>query len=289
MHKPVLLNEVLEILDPKPGEFFIDGTLDGGGHARAVIAGISPAGRFLGVDWDGAMLSNFKESDRKGGTKIILVNDNFKNMKEILRQERIGKADGLLLDLGFSSEQIDGSGRGFSFRNDEPLLMTYDLQARPAWEWLGELREAALVKIIKDFGEERFAGRIAKAIKKNLPMKTSGKLAEIVRSAVPGNYEHGRIHPATRTFQALRIFVNQELENIRTVLNDLPLILNPGARVAVISFHSLEDRIVKRSFRSFVADDRAELLNKKPIIATDEEVSENPRSRSAKLRGLKIL
>lgn len=120
-------------------------------------------------------------------------------------------------------------------------------------------------------------------------MKTSGKLAEIVRSAVPGNYEHGRIHPATRTFQALRIFVNQELENIRTVLNDLPLILNPGARVAVISFHSLEDRIVKRSFRSFVADDRAELLNKKPIIATDEEVSENPRSRSAKLRGLKIL
>ncbi|MFH0712370.1 MAG: 16S rRNA (cytosine(1402)-N(4))-methyltransferase RsmH [Candidatus Jorgensenbacteria bacterium] len=295
-HQPVLLNEVMEILSPKPGEFFIDGTLGGGGHARAVIGKIEPNGKFLGMDWDKNAIEKFRSSVISHKPSVILVNDNYKNISMILKEKKLGKADGLLLDLGFSSEQLESSGRGFSFQRDEPLYMTYSKETKPAYRVLSEESEFNLKQIIKEFGEERFAGRIAKAIKKNLPILTSKKLAAVVSGAVPprrgpfgGGYERGRIHPATRTFQALRIFVNQELENLKIFLESVPSILNPGGRLAVISFHSLEDRIVKNYFRDFKNGELAELLTKKPIIAGAGEVRGNPRSRSAKLRAIKIL
>jgi 16S rRNA (cytosine1402-N4)-methyltransferase len=295
MHKPVLLSEVIEILDPKLGDFFIDGTVDGGGHALAILERIGSNGIFLGIDWDGELLKQFKFKIESAGRRtkfesnIILVNDNYKNMKKILKENNLGKAAGILLDLGFSSEQLEFSGRGFSFRKDEPLLMTYSTSMRPAYEWLKRLNVRALTKIIREFGEEHFAERIARAIKNNLPIATSKKLANVIAAAVPKFYERGRIHPATRTFQALRIFVNQELDNLRSFLADLPSLMNQNGRAAIISFNSLEDRIVKQSFRDFAKAGVAEILTKKPIIPSPKEIRENPRSRSAKLRSIKFL
>ncbi|KKU91077.1 MAG: Ribosomal RNA small subunit methyltransferase H [Candidatus Jorgensenbacteria bacterium GW2011_GWA1_48_11] len=300
-HVPVLLEETLKVLDPRPGEFFIDGTLDGGGHAIAVLERLGSNGLFLGLDWDETMIKGFQERIAKISnfqfpiSKLILIKENYKNIPMILKKRKLNKADGLLLDLGFSSAQLE-AGRGFSFSKDEPLLMTYSADSKPAYEWIGDLKEKELAKIINNFGEERFADRIARAIKKNLPIKTTARLAQVIKEAVPfrrsplgKNYERGRLNPATRTFQALRIFVNQELDNLQTVLNQIPNILNPGGRVAVISFHSLEDRIVKNSFRALVGAGRAELINKKPVVASREESSNNPRSRSAKLRALRII
>lgn len=295
-HLPVLLNEVIEILRPKQGEFFIDGTMGNAGHAVGILEKIGPQGKLLGVDWDKNAIERLKieRLSAKGGKNVILVNDNYANLPEILKRNNLPKADGLLLDLGISSEQLENSGCGFSFSarggqaNDEPLLMTYSLKEKPAYQWLEELKGFELAKIIKDFGEERYASRIARAIKKNLPIKTSRRLAEIVSESVPKNYERGRIHPATRTFQALRIFVNRELENLKDVLSKTTEILNPGGRLAVISFHSLEDRIVKNVFRELVKDSSAEILTKKPIRPSAEEILNNPRSRSAKLRALVI-
>ncbi|MEK7630288.1 MAG: 16S rRNA (cytosine(1402)-N(4))-methyltransferase RsmH [Patescibacteria group bacterium] len=287
VHKPVLLKEVLKILDPQPGEFFADGTVNGGGHAKVVIEKISPTGKFLGLDLDETAINKFAAPQSKA--KIILINDNFKNMLEILEKEKLGKPDGLLLDLGFSSNELQDSGRGFSFLRDEPLLLTYSNKTKPAFQWLEDLKENKLGQIIKDFSEERFAFKIAKAIKKNLPIKTSLKLSAVIKSALPKKYEHGRIHPATRTFQALRIFVNDELDNLKKILLDLPLILNAGGRVAVISFHSLEDRIVKQNFKKFEQNGDFEILTKKPITPTEDELFSNSRSRSAKLRAIKKL
>jgi 16S rRNA (cytosine1402-N4)-methyltransferase len=254
---------------------------------------------FLGIDLDSELLKQFEfkiqSADRRAKfeSKIILVSDNYKNMKKILKENNLGKADGILLDLGFSSEQLDppagGSGRGFSFRKDEPLLMTYSDRMRPAYEWLRRLNVRALTKIISELGEERFAERIAKAIKNNLPITTSKKLANVIVAAVPKFYERGRIHPATRTFQALRIFVNQELENLRGFLADLPSLMNQNGRLAIISFHSLEDRIVKNTFRNFSKLRIVEILTKKPIVPSLAEIKKNPRSRSAKLRAIKFL
>ncbi len=292
-HVPVLLKEAIEFLEPKPGEFFIDGTLNGGGHALAILKEISPNGTFLGIDWDKNMIEQFKPLVIGHKPSVTLVNDNFKNLPMILENKKLGKADGLLLDLGLSSEQLESgdgrTGRGFSFRRDETLDMRYSEESKPAYEWLEKLKESELAKIIKDFGEERFASRIARAIKKNLPIKTSKVLADIISRAVPKNYTRAKIHPATRTFQALRIFVNQELENLKTVLNCIPEILNPHGRVVVISFHSLEDRIVKYAFRNLYKENKVEILTKKPIVPSKEEILNNPRSRSAKLRAIKIL
>ncbi len=294
-HKPVLLKEVIEILNPQPGEFFIDGTLGGGGHAAAILEKISPKGMLLGIDWDKTAIGKCNSKIKNRKSEVILMKDNYKNIPEILNEKKLGKADGMLLDLGFSSEQLENSGRGFSFQRDEPLYMTYSNETKPAYRVISEESESNLKNIIQEFGEERFAGRIAEAIKKNLPILTSGKLAAVVAGAVPENYEKGRrrggakIHPATRTFQALRIFVNQELENLKEVLKEIPLILNSGGRLAVISFHSLEDRIVKNHFRELKQEKQAEILVKKPITATAGEVRSNPRGRSAKLRAIKLL
>jgi len=289
-HIPVLLHEVISILDPKEGEFFIDGTVDGGGHAREILEKISPGGTFLAIDWDEAMIKKFRENLGKTSSWVIALRGNYADLPQILARRRLPKADGLLLDLGFSSDQLLHSERGFSFNPasyGEPLLMTYDDSRKPAYVVLRELTESQLAEIIYRFGEERFAKKIARAIKtycRKRTLKTSGELAEVVKQSLPRNYERGRIHPATRTFQALRIYVNDELGNLEKLLRAIPGIVASHGRIGIISFHSLEDRLVKSYFRKYEKDGLLKILTKKPVTPSQIEKADNPRSRSAKFR-----
>jgi 16S rRNA (cytosine1402-N4)-methyltransferase len=291
MHKPVLLKEVIEILLPQAGEFIIDGTVDGGGHASAILEKIGSKGKLLGIDLDSVMINRLRSTVNGQLSNVALVHGNYADLPEILKKNKLGKADGLLLDLGFSSEQLDppagGPGRGFSFTKDEPLFMTYSASMKPVAQIIRELGENDLAKIIFDLSGERFSRCIAKAIKefgRKGIIKTTKELRDIVLSAVPKNYERGRIDPATRTFQALRIYANRELENLETILSNLPKVIKSGGRAVIISFHSLEDRIVKNKFREMEKEGVLTLLTKKPLSPSDEEVGENPRARSAKLR-----
>ena len=290
-HTPVLLHEVIEKLDPYVGEFVIDGTIGAGGHGRALIERISPDGRFLGVDWDRETAENARKNlSTDNLSKFVVCEGNYADIPEILKAENPGKADILLLDLGFSSDQL-GNGRGFSFQKNEPLLMTYSDESTPAYAVLRQLKKRELAQVIRELSDERYAERIAEAIdeaEKKEPIKTTGELAEIIRGAVPQNYEMGRINPATRTFQAIRMFINDELGNLEAVLKNLKEIVGPGGRVGIISFHSKEDRLVKNYFRDMAHAGEAELITKKPIQATEEEIITNPKSRSAKLRVIKI-
>jgi len=307
VHTPVLLHEVITFLDPKPGDFIIDGTVDGGGHAAAIAEIIGLTGTLLGLDWDERLLEkcSARFADQEN---VKLVHGNYAELPEILEkisatENNIEKADGLLIDLGFSSEQLEASGRGFSFgeaARNEPLLMTYDDARTPVWRILREESEESLANIIFEFGDERKSRRIAKAIKdhgRRKPIMTAGELADVVREALTGGidgksrgtYEHGRIDPATRTFQAFRIYANGELENLKTLLKNLGAIVKPGGRVAIISFHSTEDGIVKRAFQSLAKEGTLEIITKKPVEATREEIKENPRSRSAKIRVAEIM
>lgn len=286
-HIPVLIREAMTLLDPKPGEFFIDGTLGGGGHAEAILKRIMPGGTFLAVDWDKEAIEQFEVRSKKYEVRLITVNDNFAQLPQILEAQGLPKADGLLLDLGFSSDQMDTAQKGFSFLRDEPLIMTYSDDVTPVKDLLRELTEDELRTVIRKYGEERYAGRIARLIKKEgrkIPITTTKALADVVARAVQGNYERGRIHPATRTFMALRIYANQELQNLTRVLESLPHILNPGGRVGIISFHSLEDRIVKQHFAEYEKVGMLTRITKKPVVPEAEEVAHNPRARSAKLR-----
>jgi len=291
MHAPVLLHGVIEKLDPKSGEFLIDGTLGGGGHSQAIIEKIKPGGRFLGIDWDKAAIEIARRKiDDEGLESCILKKGNYADLPEILEAENLGKADILLIDLGFSSDQLD-NGRGFSFQKNEPLLMTYSDDATPAYTILRQLKKRELADVIKEYSDERYADRIAEAIyEKNRKeaIKTTGELAEIIRTAVPENYERGRINPATRTFQAIRMYVNDELGNLERILQNLKEVLKTGGRVGIISFHSKEDRLVKNYFRDMARAGEAELITKKPLTATKDETQSNPKSRSAKLRVIKI-
>lgn len=286
IHIPVLLHEVLEILDLKPGQFVIDGTLGSGGHAREMIKRVAPEGIFLGVDRDSNAVKAFENSDQT--VKKYVLQANYSELPRIINDYNLPKADALLLDLGFSSDQLTAGGgqvgRGFSFQVNEPLIMTYDEDGTPVKDLLTELNEQEIAKILTELGEERYAKKIAVSIKakvKNRQMETTQDLVSAVMASVPSNYEYGRIHPATRTFQALRIYANKELEHLKSLIENLPSVVKKGGRVAIISFHSLEDRIVKHSFKTI-----GEVITKKPIIATEEEVLNNPRSRSAKLRGI---
>lgn len=297
-HVPVLLNEVVKVLKPEPGEFMIDGTLGSGGHAKEILAGIKSRGTLLALDWDEKNLERFRGANEDLKGKLILVHENYANIPEILEKHRLPKADGLLLDLGFSSMQIESSGRGFSFNpaaGGEPLDMRYDASdtERPtAASIVNGMTEKDLADIIYEFGEERFSRQIAKKIterRRQERILTTDALVKTIESAVPRAYEHGRIHPATRTFQALRIYVNDELKNLKTILENLPGIIGSGGRVAIISFHSLEDRMVKRGFQELVLNNKAQFINKKPITAGREETKNNPKSRSAKLRSIKLI
>lgn len=291
MHQPVLLHEVIEGLALGEGSFVIDGTVDGGGHAAALLQKIGESGKLLGIDWDPDLLAKCRERLRSHAN-VILRHGNYADLPGIIRDEQLPLADGLLIDLGFSSEQLEGSKKGLAFTADEPLTMTYSPDEAPAYQILAELSEPEIKEMIQELGEERYAARIARAIysrERRELIRTTRELAEVIRAAVPGNYEHGRLNPATRTFQALRIYVNDELGNLRKVLGELPEIVRPGGSVAIISFHSLEDRIVKHEFRRLAQDNILEILTKRPIEASDEEISKNPRARSAKLRLARIL
>lgn len=285
IHEPVLVDEVLLALDPKENGFYVDGTIDGGGHASRILEKIGEGGKLLGVDRDPEMLNLSKE--RFAGRKnVIFASANYADLPELLKDGGFGLADGLLLDLGFSSAQLE-NGRGFGFSKDEPLCMTYDPEATPAAELLRSIKEEELASIIKEYGGERMSGRVARAIveaEKHRPIETTGELALIVRNALPKSYERGRIDPATRTFQAIRIYANRELENLEKVIGELSEIVKPGGKVAIISFHSLEDRIVKENFKTLAKKGKLEIISKKPITAAFSEKKKNPRSRSAKLR-----
>ena len=304
-HIPVLLKETIGILNPQPGEFFVDGTVGSGGHAVEIFKRIMPSGRLLGIDLDG---NNLETARLKISTELriknlelrnnlILVHGNYADLPEILKEKKLPKADGLLLDLGFSSEQLNppaGGGRGFSFLKDEVLDMRYESNKErlTAAEIVNSFTEKELADIIFKYGEERYSRRIAKAIieeRKKKRILTTFDLVEIIKKAAPKIYQAGRRHPAMRTFQALRIYVNQELDNLETILKNINQISKIKGRVLIISFHSLEDRLVKNYFRQMAKDGKAEILTKRPVRPTEEEIEKNSRSRSAKLRAISLL
>lgn len=286
-HLPVLLKEVLQWLDPQPGQRFIDATISGGGHAVPLAEKIAPNGQVLGIERDPELFKQFqmKVEGLRLKERIVLTNDNYVNVRKIAKERGFEGADGILFDLGISSWHVDASGRGFSFQREEGLDMRFDPRSGvSAFELVNTWTEAELKKIIREFGEEPFAGRIARAIVKARQegvIKTSARLAEVVQKVVP---RRGRINPATKTFQALRMTVNDELENIRKGLAGALSILKSGGRLAVISFHGLEDKIVKTFFREAQRQGLIEILTPKVISPTREEVEANPRSRSAKMR-----
>lgn len=284
MHKPVLEKEVLQYLNPQPNENFIDATIGEGGHAAAILKKIGPSGKVLGIDWDAEIVKKNKSQDR-----LILVNDSYANLKKIVEENNFKPVQGILLDLGMSSWHLEESGRGFSFLKDEPLTMKYqtDSNGLTAEKIVNEYSQEEIEKILREYGEEKFSRRIAGEIikeRKIKPIKTTFQLVEVIRRATPLSYQHGKIHFATRTFQALRIAINGELDNLIKVLPQAIEILEKGGRLAVISFHSLEDRIVKNFFKDNKKKEVVKILTKKPVIASLEEIKNNPRSRSAKLR-----
>jgi 16S rRNA (cytosine1402-N4)-methyltransferase len=285
MHVSVLLQEVIAALDLRPGMFVVDGTVDGGGHAEAILERIGGTGAFLGLDWDPELLATC-EARIGGHPNVILRHANYATLKEVLEEEGLPKADALLLDLGFSSEQLVRE-KGLSFSENQPLTMTYSPDETPMYALLQQMSEDELEEVIRELGEERYARKIAEAIysrERRTPIVTTKELAEIIAAAVPGSYERGRLNPATRTFQALRIYANDELGNLRKAIADLKETVKPGGGVAIISFHSLEDRIVKHEFKKLEEEGVLEIVTKKPIEATEYEISNNSRARSAKLR-----
>lgn len=282
VHVPVMLAEVLAALRPAEGGVFVDGTLGGGGHTRALAERVGRNGRVIGVDLDPAAVRRAEQT--LAGMPVSVVAATYADIPEILHELKIAAVDGVLLDLGLSSDQLNDSGRGFSFHSEGELDLRYDAEnGEPAWRMLARLSEEHLADVIYHYGEERFSRRIARRIveqRRTAPIRTASQLASLVRSCVPRSRGHD-IDSATRTFQALRIAVNGELDNLKLALRRLPDRLKPGGRLAIISFHSLEDRLVKEAFRD---DPRLTALTRKPLTAGEEETGRNSRSRSAKLR-----
>jgi len=291
IHTAVLKKEVLEYLNPAPNENFIDCTIGEGGHSEEIIKHIGPEGKILGIDLDPHQISASQWLQAQFKDRIILATDSYTHLKEITERKNFGPINGILLDLGMSSAQLEGTHKGFSFQVDQGLDMRYndEINYLTAEKIVNEWPEEKIKQILEDYGEENFAKKIAKNIveqRKLGRIKTTFQLIEVIKDATPAPYWRGKLHYATRTFQALRIAVNDELENIKMVLPQAISILAPGGRLAVISFHSLEDRIVKNFFAKEVKKGTIKLLNKKPITAGASELKENPRSRSAKLRGV---
>ncbi len=304
-HAPVLLKEVIEYLNPKSNQNFVDCTLGGGGHAVAILKLTGPRGKVLGIDLDHHAIEiaklKIKESKLKVD-RLVAVQGNFKDLEKIVLQNNFKNISGVLLDLGFSSMEIADPERGFSFQIDAPLDMRYGDRGITAAEIINQFPEKELLKIFQEYSEERFAKQIAKKIceiRRRRPISTTFELVDAIAEAVPKKFQHGRIHFATRIFQALRIAVNDELNNLKKVLPQAVDVLKPGGRLVVISFHSLEYRIVKYFFKKessgcLCSKDMPvcrcghkpilKIITKKPIIPKEEEAKINPRSRSAKLR-----
>ncbi len=307
-HVPVLASEVIQYLTPQAGTTYVDGTLGGGGHSELILQAARSDALLIGIDRDRSALAAATERLVRFKTRFRAVQGSFGDLAQLLADQDIEVIDGLLLDLGVSSHQLDSPERGFSFRNNGPLDMRMNpLDGDTAADLVNHLPEHELEQIIREFGEERWARKIARRIvsmRSETPLMTTQELAELVETTIPRRFQEERIHPATRTFQALRMAVNHELEQVRQgVLAGIEL-LRPKGRLVVISFHSLEDRIVKHLFREAAAgcvcpprfphcvcgrQPKVRLLTGKPVIAGADERSENPRARSAKLRALEKL
>lgn len=289
-HITVLLNETVDGLNLKKQGTAIDATAGAGGHSEKLSEAVGKGGTVVVLDADEASLSLTRERLKSAEAKILYVHGNFRNLKSLAHDAGVTEADGILFDLGWRTEQLS-SGKGLSFNADEPLLMLlssrYESGMLTAKDIIANWDEDEIAKLIREYGEERFSGRIARAIteaRHEGPIETAKQLGEIIARAVPAAYRNGRIHPATRTFQALRIAVNDELSALTDGLTDAIDLLSEGGRVAVISFHSLEDRIVKTAFREAEDLGKGIRITKKPITASASERAQNPRSRSAKLR-----
>ncbi|MFA5009033.1 MAG: 16S rRNA (cytosine(1402)-N(4))-methyltransferase RsmH [Candidatus Paceibacterota bacterium] len=284
MHISVLLKETIEGLCPGKNENFIDCTLNGGGHTKEILKHNGPKGKVLGIEWDKEIFENIKKENID---RLIPVNDSYTNLKTIAQNNDFHNISGILFDLGMSSYQIDEEKKGFSFKKDEPLIMAYGEGDQSAEKIINEYPESELERIIREYGEEKFSKKIAKKIieeRKNKRIKTTFQLTEIIKKAIPKTYQYTKIHFATRTFQAIRIETNQELENIKKTLPEAIDLLAPGGKIAIISFHSLEDRIVKNYFKDQEQKKIIKISTEKPIAPTEEEIKINPRARSAKLR-----
>lgn len=283
VHVPVMLDEIVDYLEPRAGAIIVDGTLGAGGHTRALAERVGPQGKIIALDRDPAALAAAEEN--LAGLPVLLVPANFCDLPEVLEQQETGLVDGVVLDLGISSDQLADSQRGFSFDSDGPLDLRFDpTSGEPAARLVNRLSAKHLADLIYLYGEERHSRRIARAVveqRRRHPIRTAAELADLVRRAVPRPRVPQRIDAATRTFQALRIAVNEELKSLDIALRRVPDCLVAGGRFAVISFHSLEDRRVKEAFRD---DKRYNVLTRKPVRPEPEEVDRNPRSKSAKLR-----
>ena len=293
IHVPVLKKEILQYLDPKPNENFIDATVGEMGHTAAILEKNKPEGKVLGIEIDPEL---YQELKSQIPNRLILVNDSYINLKKIVKKHNFGPVQGILFDLGLSSWHLEKSKRGFSFKREESLDMRYQIKTQnsklktqnlTAESIVNRYPEREITRVLREYGEERFARKIAEKIteaRKIKPLKTTFQLVEIIQKAVPFWYRRRKIHFATRTFQALRIAVNDELNNLKKILPQAIEILTRGGRIVIISFHSLEDRIVKNFFRENVRENLIKILTKKPIRPTKTEMKLNPRSRSAKLR-----
>lgn len=290
VHKTVLLNEAIEGLNLKKNSIVVDGTFGGGGHSIEICKRF-PDVKIVAIDQDKGAFSKAKHKFEDKKCDITFVNENFRNLDKVLKDKNITEVDGVILDLGLSSDQLENSGRGFSFFKNEPLLMTMkespedaDVTAKDV---VNTWSEENLADIIYGYGEERLSRQIAKAIvdaREKKEIETTFDLVKIIEGSVPGVYKRGKLHFATRTFQAIRIAVNDELEAVREGVDKGFDALKVGGRMSVITFHSLEDRIVKKFFKAIELEGEAKLINKKVILASEVEVKSNPRSRSAKLR-----
>ncbi len=287
IHKPVLKREIIKYLEPKTNENFIDCTAGGGGHSLLLLKKIKPEGKVLAIEFDPFLAKRLKAIKKEN---LIVTNDSYRNLEKIIEKKDFKPVNGVLLDIGISSWHLEESKRGFSFQKEEELDMRYNpkIQDLTAKNIINKYPKEDLIGILKDYGEEKFAKKISRKIikkRREKEIKTTKDLIEVIKKAVPSFYINKKIHFATRTFQALRIEVNRELSNLKKVLPQTIKITKPGGRVAVISFHSLEDRIVKNFFKN---NNKVEVLTKKPIQTSKKEIRENPRSRSAKLRVIKI-
>jgi 16S rRNA (cytosine1402-N4)-methyltransferase len=287
-HIPVLVEEVMNLLRCEAHKTYVDATVGGGGHTLEILKRASPDGIVIGIDWDEEAIAEAKRALVLFGDRIKILRENFVRLPDLLEALNISEVDGILLDLGLSSLQLEKKERGFSLKGEGPLDMRMDQRIdRTAADLLDSLSFQELESTLREFGEERWAKRIAKALvheREKRPIETTQELRQIVHRAIPRRFHSRKIDPATRTFQAFRIRVNEELENLRRILETGWTFLKRGGRICVISFHSLEDRMVKETFRRLDRDGVMRRITKKPITPSEEEQQRNPRSRSAKLR-----